>query len=61
MDRKDGAMTPGDFLNMGGYGFYVWGAYGFCALLIAIEWFAVRARYRASQRAGRETASVGER
>ena len=26
-----------DFLAMGGYGFYVWGAYGVAALCIALE------------------------
>jgi heme exporter protein CcmD len=61
MDRKDGAMTASDFLNMGAYGFYVWGAYAFCALLIAIESFAVRARFRSSERTGRATSSAGER
>nr|WP_295079005.1 heme exporter protein CcmD [uncultured Roseateles sp.] len=26
-----------DFLHMGGYGLYVWGAYGACLLLMALE------------------------
>jgi heme exporter protein D len=39
-----------DFLAMGGYGFYVWGAYGVTALAIAIEVFGVRARLRAAKR-----------
>jgi heme exporter protein CcmD len=34
----------GDFLAMGGYGWYVWMAYGAVALAIAIEISAVRAR-----------------
>jgi heme exporter protein D len=37
-----------EFLAMGGYGFYVWGAYGVAALAIAIEIASVRARARAA-------------
>ncbi len=36
----------GNFLNMGGYAFFVWGAYGVCALAIAAEVVLVRARHR---------------
>jgi heme exporter protein D len=39
-----------DFLNMGGYGFYVWGAYGVTALAIVVEVVSVRARLRAARR-----------
>ncbi len=46
-------MSLGDFLAMGGYAFYVWGAYGVTALLIAIEIIAVRARYRAARQTAR--------
>ena len=35
-----------EFLAMGGYAFYVWGAYGVTALVIVVEIFAVRARRR---------------
>lgn len=35
-----------EFLAMGGYGFYVWGAYGMAALALAIEVVALRARRR---------------
>jgi heme exporter protein D len=35
-----------DFLAMGGYGFYVWMSYGACALAIAAEAAALRARRR---------------
>ena len=35
-----------DYLAMGGYGFYVWGAYGVTAVLIALEVLSVRARRR---------------
>ena len=37
-----------EFLAMGGYGFYVWGAYGVTALVIVVEILAVRARSRAA-------------
>ena len=42
-----------DFFAMGGYGFYVWGAYGVTALAIAIELLGVRARLRAAKRQAR--------
>jgi heme exporter protein D len=35
-----------DFLAMGGYAWYVWMSYGACALAIAVEVAAVRARRR---------------
>ena len=37
-----------EFLAMGGYGFYVWGAYGVTALAIVVEVLALRARRRAA-------------
>lgn len=40
-----------DFVNMGGYGFYVWSSYGMCAALLAAELWSARARRR---RAGAE-------
>jgi heme exporter protein D len=46
-------MNLNDFFAMGGYGFYVWGAYGVTALLVAVEVAAVRARYRAACQAAR--------
>jgi heme exporter protein D len=33
-----------DFLVMGGYGFYVWGAYGMTALCIAAEVLTLKRR-----------------
>jgi len=42
-------MSLGDFLAMGGYGFYVWGSYLVTALVLAVEIVAVRARYKAAQ------------
>jgi heme exporter protein D len=37
-----------EFLAMGGYGFYVWGAYGVTAVAIALELIGLRARRRAA-------------
>jgi heme exporter protein D len=37
----------GDFVHMGGYGLYVWGSFGMCALVFAGEWLQLRARRRA--------------
>ena len=44
-------MTMSTFFAMGGYAFYVWGAYAVTAILLAVEILAVRARYRAARRA----------
>jgi heme exporter protein D len=41
------------FLDMGGYGFYVWGAYGVTALAIILEVVSVRARLRAAKKQSR--------
>jgi len=40
-----------EFFAMGGYGFYVWGAYGVAALAVAIEIVALQARRRAAEAA----------
>jgi heme exporter protein D len=37
-----------EFLAMGGYGFYVWSAYGVTALILVAEMLALRARRRAA-------------
>ena len=42
-----------EFLAMGGYAFYVWGAYGVTAAVIVIEILAVRARCRAAMEEAR--------
>jgi heme exporter protein D len=39
-----------EFLAMGGYGFYVWGAYVLTFAMIAVEVVAVRARQRKAAR-----------
>ena len=33
-----------EFLNMGGYAFYVWSAYGICFLVLGLNVFAARQR-----------------
>ncbi len=42
-------MNLGEFLAMGGYGFYVWGSYMVAAVLLGVEIFAVRARRKAGR------------
>ena len=39
-----------DWLRMGGYGFYVWSAYGMLAIAIAVELFALHRHRRAAPR-----------
>ncbi len=39
-----------EYLAMGGYGGYIWGAYLMSALVIAIEVLALRSRRRAALR-----------
>lgn len=42
-----------DFFAMGGYAFYVWGAFGLTALLLAWELYALKLRWsRLVQQAG---------
>jgi len=43
------------FFRMGGYGLYVWGAYGVTAFVMALEpWLAARRRRRAAAQLERE-------
>jgi heme exporter protein D len=44
----------GDFVAMGGYGFFVWGSYAVTALLVVIEAVAVRARFKAARALARK-------
>jgi heme exporter protein D len=37
----------GEFIAMGGYGLYVWGSFGMCALVLAGELIALRLRRNA--------------
>ena len=49
-----------EFFAMGGYGFYVWGAYGVTALALVVELIALRSRRRMRRRkraAGRRRAT----
>jgi heme exporter protein D len=43
--------STADFFAMGGYGLYVWGSFGVCALAIAGELIALAGRRRALRRA----------
>lgn len=38
--------SPAEFFAMGGYGFYVWGSFGACALLMIVEPMLARKRQR---------------
>lgn len=42
--------SAADFFAMGGYGLYVWGAYGVTLALMLIEPVTTRLRYRAALR-----------
>ena len=42
--------SPAAFFAMGGYGFYVWGSFGVCALLMVVEPILVRKRHREALR-----------
>ncbi|MBL0089068.1 MAG: heme exporter protein CcmD [Ideonella sp.] len=47
-----------DFLNMGGYGLYVWGSYGVTLLVMVIEPLLAQRRLRnARQAAARENSA----
>ncbi|MEO8856251.1 MAG: heme exporter protein CcmD [Burkholderiaceae bacterium] len=37
------------FVDMGGYGLYVWGSFGMCAVVLALELALLRVRRRALQ------------
>ena len=39
-----------DFFAMGGYGFYVWGRFGVCALLMVVEPILARKRHKEALR-----------
>ena len=54
-------MSPSEFWSMGGYGLYVWGAYGVAVLLLTSEVFQLRRRKRALHEQLRETAETEER
>lgn len=37
--------SPAEFFAMGGYGLYVWGSFGVCAVAFALEPWLVRLRH----------------
>ncbi|MGU9952286.1 MAG: heme exporter protein CcmD [Gammaproteobacteria bacterium WSBS_2016_MAG_OTU1] len=39
-------MTLWEFLDMGGYAFYVWSSYGLTAVILFFNWFNARRRFR---------------
>ncbi len=51
--------SAGEFFAMGGYAWYVWGAYVVTMALIGLELVLVVARHRAALRLARET--IGRR
>jgi heme exporter protein D len=38
--------SPAEFFVMGGYGFYVWGSFGLCALFMIVEPMLARMRQK---------------
>ena len=46
-----------DFFAMGGYGLYVWGSFGMCALVLALETGRPAARRRGLRREALEVAA----
>lgn len=45
--------TLGDWVHLGGYGFYVWSAYGFTLLALLIEAVGVVQRHRRASRSAK--------
>ena len=54
-------MNSGGFWSMGGYGLYVWGAYGVAVVLLASEVLQLRRRKRALHERLRGTTETEER
>lgn len=52
--------SVGDFIAMGGYGFYVWGSYLVTAGLIVAEILLLRARRHAVEKSRRAQALLSE-
>ncbi len=52
-------MSLAEFFAMGGYAFYVWGAYSVTAALVALEIVAVRSRFCAARRAAQNRETDG--
>lgn len=47
-------QSAADFFAMGGYGLYVWGSFGICALAFAVEFFFLSQRGNAIVRSLRQ-------
>ena len=52
--------SPAEFFAMGGYGLYVWGSFGACALAMAIEPLLLAKRRREVLRSLRRELSIKE-
>ncbi|MGE0100288.1 MAG: heme exporter protein CcmD [Hydrogenophaga sp.] len=50
-----------DFLDMGGYGLYVWGSMGMTAAVVVAELLLLRLRRRLLVREASDTQAIGER
>ena len=50
--------SVGEFLSMGGYGLYVWGSFGACALALVLEPVLVAKRHDAVLRSLRRRAAA---
>ena len=51
----------GEFLDMGGYGLYVWGSYGVTLALMVVEPLGARRRHRRALQAARDAAAENQR
>lgn len=51
----------GEFVAMGGYGWYVWGSYDVTCVLIAVELVLVIARHRKAVRSARDGSQTDRR
>jgi heme exporter protein D len=49
-----------NFLHMGGYGFYVWGAYGVTVVALALEMWSLHARRRRAMQEAARTARAAK-
>ncbi len=47
-----------DFVQMGGYGLYVWGSYGVTLAVMLVEAIAVRQRQRRAMQTARQEAAL---
>ncbi len=47
-----------DFVQMGGYGLYVWGSYGVTLAVMLVEAIAVRQRQRRAMHSARQEAAL---